>query len=240
MSDDAGKQAAALRAAEWVQSGMRLGLGTGSTASLFVKALGRRVRAGLDIVGAPTSEATRRLASGEGIRLTTMDETPELDLTVDGADELDPNLALIKGGGGALLREKLVAGASREFLVIADQSKLVERLGRFPLPVEIVTFGWETTRRRVAALLSDRGLPTAMRLRTALNGSAFVTDEGHWILDLELGAIADPAELATALKGVLGVVEHGLFVGFCRRALIGSASGVMDLAATDLAHRPGR
>lgn len=233
MSAEAGKRAAAERAAELVQAGMRVGLGTGSTAALFVAALGRRVRSGLDVVGVPTSEATRALAEREGIRLATLDQASELDLTVDGADEIDPRLALIKGGGGALLREKLVAIASREFVVIADEAKRVETLGRFPLPVEIVPFGSETTRRRVAAVLAQRGLPSDTRLRTGANGDAFRTDGAHWIVDLRLGTVPDPVELGAALKAVSGVVEHGLFVGLASRALIGCATGFMDVRPID-------
>lgn len=229
MTAEDGKRAAAERAAALIEPGMRLGLGTGSTAALFVTALGRRVRAGLEIVGVPTSEATHRLAEGEAIPLATLDDEPELDLTIDGADELDGHLSLLKGGGGALLREKLVAAASRELWVVADAAKRVDRLGRFPLPVEVVPFGWETTRRRLAALLAAQGLPIDLRLRTAPNGGAFLTDGGHWIVDLHLAAIPDPGALGAALKSVLGVVEHGLFVGIARRALIGSSVGVMDL-----------
>src|SRR3954470_5821283 len=151
------KRAVAERAASLIESGMKVGLGTGSTAALFVAALGERVRAGLDIVGVPTSEATRRQAEALGIRLTTLEETPELDLTIDGADEFDERLRLIKGGGGALLREKIVASASRRMVVIADESKRVDVLGRFPLPVEVVPFGLEATWRRIRALISEQG-----------------------------------------------------------------------------------
>lgn len=238
MTADEGKRAAAERAAALIEPGMRLGLGTGSTAALFVEALGRRVRSGLDVVGVPTSQATHSLAEREGIRLATLDEEPELDLAVDGADELDGRLALLKGGGGALLREKLVAAASRELWVVADIAKRVDRLGRFPLPVEIVPFGAETTRRRLAALLLEHGLPTDLRLRTAPNGGAFLTDGGHWIVDLYLGAIPEPGVLGAALKSVLGVVEHGLFVGLARRALIGSSAEVMDLRPDAAPDRP--
>ena len=223
------KQMAADRAAGFVEAGMRVGLGTGSTAALFVQSLARRIGEGLDIVGIPTSEATRRQAWELGIPLATLDECPELDLTVDGADEIGPGLTLVKGGGGALLREKLVAAASRHVVIVADEAKLVRRLGRFPVPVELVPFGFETTRRRLTALVAARGLPTDLRLRTAPNGRPFVTDNGGWIIDLHLGRVDDAAELAAALKATLGVVEHGLFVGLATVALIGTAGGVNEV-----------
>lgn len=219
------KLAAARRACDLVEDGMRLGLGTGSTAALFVAALGERVAAGLDVVGVPTSEATRRQADALGIRLATLEEEPELDLTVDGADEIDPALNLIKGGGGALLREKIVACASRRMLVIADGSKEVGTLGRFPLPVEVVPFGLETTRRRIAALLRETGFAAEPTLRRRPDGRPFETDGGHLILDMVLGAIPDAPALAHALSGLVGVVEHGLFIGLASAALIGTESG---------------
>jgi ribose 5-phosphate isomerase A len=224
------KRAAAERAASLVESGMRVGLGTGSTAALFVAALGERVRGGLDIVGIPTSEATRRQADSLGIRLTTLDETPELDLTIDGADELDDRLRLIKGGGGALLREKIVASASRRMVVIADESKRVDVLGRFPLPVEVVPFGLETTTRRIRALLGGAGPEIRLRRK---DGEIFRTDGGNLILDLHLGAIPDPDSLAAELKTATGVVDHGLFIGLASAALIGGPEGVMEMARGD-------
>jgi ribose 5-phosphate isomerase A len=224
------KRAAAERAVSLVESGMRVGLGTGSTAALFVAALGERVRGGLDIVGVPTSEATRRQAESLGIRLTTLEETPELDLTIDGADELDDQLRLIKGGGGALLREKIVASASRRMVVIADATKHVAVLGRFPLPVEVVPFGLETTTRRIRALLG--GAAPEIRLRRK-DGEAFRTDGGNFILDLHLGAIPNPDGLAAELKAATGVVDHGLFIGLASAALIGGAEGVMEMARRD-------
>lgn len=222
-----GKRLAAERACDLVESGMRVGLGTGSTAALFVAELGRRRP---DIVGVPTSEATRIQAEALGIRLATLDEQPELDLTVDGADEIDPALSLIKGGGGALLREKLVAAASRRMVVVADSSKRVGALGRFPLPVEVVAFGLETTRRRIAACLDREGLASEIRLRRRPDGEAFRTDGGNLILDLPLGSIGNPARLAAELKAVLGVVEHGLFVGMAAAALIGAPEGVIEVS----------
>src|ERR1700691_4356450 len=177
------KRAAAARALDFVQPGMRLGLGTGSTAAHFVDLLSERVRAGLDVVAVPTSEATRERAARGGIALTTLDETPQLDLTVDGADEVAPDLSLIKGGGGALLREKIVAAASARMIVIADESKWVSVLGRFPLPVEIAPFCATVTHRAVEAACAEAGCPGPAAWRKGANGKPFVTDGGHWILD---------------------------------------------------------
>jgi ribose 5-phosphate isomerase A len=226
MSAEAYKRAAAARAVELVRPGMRLGLGTGSTAQAFVELLAQRVKAGLDVVAVPTSEATRALAAKLGIALTTLDETPELDLTIDGADEIGPDLALIKGGGGALLREKIVASASATMVVIADASKLVAALGRFPLPVEIAPFGATATRRAVEAAAAAAGCPGPAKLRLAQNGHAFVTDGGHWLLDAQLQRIADPQALAARFAAVPGVMEHGLFIGLARTAIVAGPDGV--------------
>jgi ribose 5-phosphate isomerase A len=220
------KRAAAARALDQVRPGMRLGLGSGSTARHLVDLLGERVRAGLAVVGVPTSEETRRQAEGLGIPLTTLDETPELDLTIDGADEIAPDLSLIKGGGGALLREKIVASASAAMVVIADQSKWVPVLGRFPLPIEVVPFGLAATRRAVDAAASRSGAPGPVRLRQTKDGHAFVTDGGHFILDAALERIADPALLARRLADIPGVVEHGLFIGLAKTAIIAGPDGV--------------
>src|SRR5271169_4306048 len=220
MNADAEKRAAAARAVDFVRPGMRLGLGTGSTARPFVDLLAERVKAGLDVACVPTSEATRAQAERLGIRLTSLDETPELDLTVDGADEIAPDLTLIKGGGGALLREKIVAAASAKMLVIADQSKWVAMLGRFPLPIEIAPFGAAATRRAVEAATAAAGCPGAAMLRKGPNGHAFVTDGGHWLLDAQLQRILDPKTLAARLSAVPGVMEHGLFIGLARTAII--------------------
>src|SRR5580692_10847884 len=217
---EAQKRAAAARAVEFVRPGMRLGLGTGSTAKYFVELLAERVQKGLDVVAVPTSEATRALAGRLGIALTTLDETPELDLTVDGADEIAPDLTLIKGGGGALLREKIVAAASATMIVIADQSKWVQNLGRFALPVEIAPFGAAATRRAVEAAAAAAGCPGPAKLRLAQNGHAFVTDGGHWLLDAQLQRIADPPDLANRLAGIPGVMEHGLFIGLAGTAIV--------------------
>jgi ribose 5-phosphate isomerase A len=223
------KRAAAERAAALVGDGMRVGLGTGSTAAHLVAVLGERIRGGLAIVAVPTSEATRRQADGEGIPLTTLDDTPELDITIDGADEIDGALRLIKGGGGALLREKIVAAASRRMIIIADGSKRVERLGRFPLPVEVVSFGLGATRRAVEAAFARSGCPGDARLRTANDGKPFLTDGGHFILDASLGAIPDPEALASALAAIPGVVEHGLFLGLATGAILATEAGLHEL-----------
>lgn len=229
MSADELKRMAAARAIDVVTDGMNLGLGTGSTAHHFVALLGEKVRGGLKVTGVPTSEATRAQALAEGIPLTTLDETPGLDLTVDGADELDATLRLIKGGGGALLREKIVAAASTRMIVIADASKKVETLGRFALPIEVNPFGLEATRRAIAHVLETHGLPTTLRLRTAAKDKAFVTDGGHFILDAELGAIDAPEVLASALVAVPGVVEHGLFIGLATGAVLAGEDGLLEL-----------
>ena len=233
MSDsEAYKRQAAERAIAFVRPGMRLGLGTGSTARPFVDLVGAEVRKGLKIVGVPTSEATERQARELGIPLTTLDETPELDLTVDGADEIDGVLRLIKGGGGALLREKIVAAASRRMLVIADAGKRVAQLGRFPLPVEVVPFGAAATVRRVERAAAALGLHGALALRRR-NGDLFVSDGGHYILDCAFGAIPDPEALAQALAFIPGVVECGLFIGFASAAVIAGPAGVEVLGALD-------
>jgi len=223
---DALKREAARRALDFVQPGMRLGLGTGSTAAHFVELLAERVKAGLDIVGVPTSEATRAQAERLGVPLTSLDEEPELDLTVDGTDEIDPDLNLIKGGGGALLREKIVAIASRDMVVIADESKWVGRLGRYPLPIEVVDFGLGAIKKAIAAVVSEQGCPGPIRLRHKQDGHVFVTDQGHLILDAGLGAIPDARRLAQGLSRVPGVVEHGLFIGLARRAVLAGSEGV--------------
>jgi ribose 5-phosphate isomerase A len=229
---EAYKRQAAERAIAFVRPGMRLGLGTGSTARPFVDLVGAEVRKGLKIVGVPTSEATERQARELGIPLTTLDETPELDLTVDGADEIDGALRLIKGGGGALLREKIVAAASRRMLVIADAGKRVAQLGRFPLPVEVVPFGAAATVRRVERAAAALGLHGALALRRR-NGDLFVSDGGHYILDCAFGAIPDPEALAQALAFIPGVVECGLFIGFASAAVIAGPAGVELLGALD-------
>jgi ribose 5-phosphate isomerase A len=226
MDSDAHKRQAAARALEFVRPGMRLGLGTGSTAQHFVELLGERVRAGLTVVGVPTSEATRKQAERAGVPLTTLDETPQLDLTIDGADEIAPDLSLIKGGGGALLREKIVAMASSWMVVIADETKRVPVLGRFPLPIEVVPFGLKPTERAIAAAIRASGHHGALSLRRGKDGHAFVTDGGHFILDAALGQISEPKLLAAQLTSIPGVVEHGLFLGLAQAAILAGPTGV--------------
>jgi ribose 5-phosphate isomerase A len=226
MDIEAQKRAAAARAVEFVRPGMRVGLGTGSTARHFIELLADRVRAGLDIIAVPTSEATRSDAERLGLPLTNLDETPELDLTVDGADEIAPDLSLIKGGGGALLREKIVACASARMIVVADESKWVPTLGRYPLPVEVVPFGLTATRRAIERAAAAVGCTGPAQLRRARDGHAFVTDSGHWILDAAFGRISDPKALADRLAATAGVVEHGLFVGLAQAAVLAGSNGV--------------
>ncbi|MGE0750192.1 MAG: ribose-5-phosphate isomerase RpiA [Variibacter sp.] len=232
MDVEAEKRQAAAKALEAVQPGMRLGLGTGSTARHFVDLLAARVRDGLDIVGVPTSEATRRQAEELRVPLTTLDETPELDLTVDGADEIGPNLALVKGGGGALLREKIVAAASARMIVIADESKLVPVLGAFPLPIEVMPFGLAATKIAIEKALTACGLAGPCSLRRGPDGHAFVTDGGHFILDAKLGRIPNPEAAAQALSVIPGVVEHGLFLGMADTAILAGANGIRLIERT--------
>ncbi|WP_428526407.1 ribose-5-phosphate isomerase RpiA [Roseibium sp.] len=232
MSDNL-KQQAAERAAEDVTSGMRLGIGTGSTAEFFVHALAKRVADGLDVIGVPTSERTAELAASLGIKLTTLEELPELDLTVDGADELDANLALIKGGGGALLREKIVAAASGKMIVIADGTKNVDTLGQFPLPIEVVPFGQEATRRAILAMFMEMGLPQNLQLRMA-GEHPFVTDGGHHIFDAHLLKIEQPETLAQALVKIPGVVEHGLFLNLASKAYVAGEDGVKTITPASI------
>jgi ribose 5-phosphate isomerase A len=226
MDIDAQKRAAAARALDFVRPGMRIGLGTGSTARYFVELLAERVRAGLPVIAVATSEATRSDAERLGVPLTTLDETPELDLTVDGADEIAPDLTLIKGGGGALLCEKIVASASARLVVIADESKWVPTLGRFPLPIEVVPFGLAATRRAVEAATAAAGAPGPALLRRTHDGHAFVTDQGHWVLDVALERIPDPRGLGDRLAAIPGVVEHGLFIGLAQTVVLAGSEGV--------------
>ncbi|MDE2473268.1 MAG: ribose-5-phosphate isomerase RpiA [Bradyrhizobium sp.] len=226
MNMDELKRQAAARALEQVRNGMRLGLGTGSTAKHFVELLGERVRAGLDVVGVPTSEATRADALRCGIRLTTLDDIDRLDLVVDGADEIDPTLNTIKGGGGALLREKIVAAASERMIVIADDSKWVATLGRFPLPVEVIPFGLAATRRAMAKAFAEGGVSGQMVIRKGKDGHVFVTDGGHWIVDAHLERITDAPRLAGLLNVIPGVVEHGLFIGLASTVILAGSEGI--------------
>jgi len=226
MSADLQKQRAGEAAAEIIQPGMVVGLGTGSTAAWFVKALAARNLADLRCV--PTSEATADLARSLGLPLTTLEDVARIDITVDGADEVGPGLALIKGGGAALLREKLVWEASDRCIVIADAAKVVKALGRFALPIEVVAFGHKTTANRIADVLADHEIGMPARLRTADRGIVR-TDGGNVIYDAACGVIADPARLAADLKSLTGVVEHGLFLDLAEEAVIGLDSGVETL-----------
>ncbi|WP_442578320.1 ribose-5-phosphate isomerase RpiA [Mesorhizobium sp. ASY16-5R] len=221
---------AARAALAHVEDGMRLGIGSGSTAEEFVRLLAKRVGEGLSIVGVPTSERTANLCNETGVPLTTLDETPELDLTIDGADEFDPNLFLIKGGGGALLREKIVAAASKRMIVIADESKAVDMLGRFPLPVEVNRFGLRATEMAIRRVADSLGLAGPITLRMTKD-APFVTDGGHFILDASFGRIPDPRALSNGLHSVPGVVEHGLFLDLARMAVVAGASGVRTILA---------
>ena len=233
MSPDDLKKLAAARALEMVRPGMRLGLGTGSTAKHFVALLGQRVAHGLDVVCVATSEATQAQATALNITMSTLDETPELDLTVDGADEIDHDLRLIKGGGAAHLREKIVAAASARMIVIADDSKLVSQLGQFPLPIEVVPFGLAATRRAVEAAIIDAGASGELVLRRRPDGAVLVTDGGHYLLDAHLGRIDLPDRLATLLNAVPGVVEHGLFRGLATGAVLAGADGIRLMGEVD-------
>jgi ribose 5-phosphate isomerase A len=217
------KQIAGRAAAQLVRDGEVVGLGTGSTAYFAVVALGERVQKGLKITGIPTSVHTAGLARGLGIPLTTLDEHPELDITIDGADEVGPKLNLIKGGGGALLREKIIASASKKMVVVADSTKIVTVLGKFPLPVEIIDFARAVVEKKIAAL------GATIKLRSTSDGKPFVTDEGHHILDCSFGSINDPPTLARELSDIPGVVEHGLFIGLAKLALVGRGDSVEEV-----------
>ena len=215
------KQRAAAASAELITDGMILGLGTGTTASYLVQILGERVRQGLRIQGVPTSEATRRLAIAEGVPLTTLEEQPVLDLCFDGADEVDPEMNLIKGGGGALLREKIVASAARQRIIMVDVNKCVDCLGTFPLAIEVIPFGWEVTRRQLEQL---GGVPTLRQTER----QPFVTDQGHYIIDCALSQIKDAPKLNYQLNQLPGVVENGLFIDMTDQLIIGSPDGITE------------
>jgi len=227
---DKAKFVAAKRAVDYVEDGMRVGLGTGSTAAWLVKMLGELVRdEGLKIKAVPTSNRTAQLARDVGIDVFTLDQVKWLDLTIDGADEFDPQLNLIKGGGGALLQEKIVATASDQMVVISDASKSVETLGAFPLPVEVVKFGWETTKELIEECLSNVNvLGSAVTLRMQ-NDAAMITDEGHYILDLHLKRIENPRELSLIMNQVPGVVENGLFLDIADAIVIGHGDGRVEV-----------
>jgi ribose 5-phosphate isomerase A len=223
MTQDDAKRMAARRALEFVEDGMLLGLGSGTTSAIFIQELGERVKQGLRVRGIATSIASQQLAESLSIPITNFDETPELDLAVDGADEVGPGLALIKGGGGALLREKIVESAARKFIVIADSSKLVYHLGRFPLPVEVIKMALPIVTRKLEAF----GLNP--KLRHHQDGSKYITDEGNYILDCACGEITNPVKTAANIRSIAGVVEHGLFLGMASLALIAGDKGVVEI-----------
>ena len=220
---DAEKQAAARAAVELVQPGTVVGLGSGSTATFAIHFLAERIRDGLKIVGVPTSQASMRVAQQLGIPLTTLEQNPSIDIDIDGADEIDPQLNLIKGGGGALLREKVIASAAKRFIVVAESVKLVPRLGKFPLPVEVIPFAEPLVRKRIEALGAQ------VSLRKYAYGNPYVTDEDHHILDCNFGEIADPAALNARLHEIPGVVEHGLFIGMAETAFVGKDGGIVQV-----------
>ena len=226
MDKEAGKRRAAEEALKYVEPSMTLGLGTGSTAAHFVDLLGEKIAQGWRVAGVPTSEETRRRAAAAGVDIVEPDETTTIDLAVDGTDEADPNLNLIKGGGGALLREKMIAGAAKKFIVIADKSKRVATLGAFPLPVEIETFAWGLTVRRLRETLADAGYDAVeLQLRGSPNGPA-MTDGGNLIVDCKLGRIETPLALNSALGAIPGVIETGLFPAMTDMVIYGDETGV--------------
>lgn len=226
------KRQAAQRALELVESGMTLGLGTGSTATAFIELLAESVRAGeLDVRCIATSEATRQAAERAGLTLDDFSQIHSLDLTVDGADEIDAQLNLIKGGGGALLREKIVAMSSEEVCIIADHTKLVPRLGRFPLPIEVIEFGLAATMKMIEAAADDAGCKATPVLRRDQFGEPFITDSGHLMVDCAFGAIPDADMLADVLDIIPGVVDHGLFIDIADRAVIAGPEGVTIIRA---------
>ena len=224
MTQDEAKKLVAKRAVELVEDGMAVGLGTGSTSKIFIEQLGERVREEkLRLRCVASSEASQALAASLGMDVMHLTELPQLDLYIDGADEVGPNLALIKGGGGALLREKIVASAARQFIVVVDSTKVVGALGKFPLPVEVIQMAVPLVERQL------NGLGLAPQLRMHADGSTYLTDEGNHILDCHAGLIADPAKTAAAIRSIIGVVEHGLFLNMASMALVGGENGVNEL-----------
>ncbi len=223
---DKAKFVAAKRAVDFVEHGMKVGLGTGSTAAWMVRCLGERVRnEGLKIVGVPTSTRTAELARAVGIKVVSLDEAKWLDLTIDGADEVDQNLALIKGGGAALLQEKIVATASDQMIVIADAAKEVQQLGAFPLPIEVIPFGWQTTKALVEETLESLDV-LSRDVSVRMNGDRpLMTDENNYILDLHLRRIGNPRQMALILNQIPGVVENGLFIDICDILVLGHGDG---------------
>lgn len=228
MTTENQKIAAARAALEYVKPGMAIGLGTGTTSQHFINLLAERVKEGLDVVCVPTSDATRRQAESLGIPLTTLDQKPQLDYAIDGADEFDPDYNLIKGGGGALLFEKIVASSARYMIAMVDESKKVETLGRFPLPVEVVPFGVKATAWKIERAMRICGLKGSMTLRVR-DGKPYRTDGGHAIVDIALGRIPQPERFGNLLSIIPGVVDHGLFLGICGIVLMGTDNGVVTL-----------
>jgi ribose 5-phosphate isomerase A len=226
MTQDEAKLLVAKRAVEFVDDGMAVGLGTGSTATLFIRELGKRVAQGLKIRCVASSDASHQLGLSLGMDVTTLDELPELDVYIDGADEVGPELALIKGGGGALLREKIVASAAKRFIVVVDSTKVVERLGKFPVPVEVVKMALPL----VGPKLEGLGLHPTLRQAKGGDG-AYLTDEGNYILDCACGVIEDPEVLGAEIRGIVGVVEHGLFLGMASLVLVAGEDGVSEFVA---------
>jgi ribose 5-phosphate isomerase A len=225
MTQDEAKALVGKRAAEMVEDGMAVGLGTGTTSVMFIKALGERVKAGLKIRCVASSDASAELGRSLGMDVVTLAELPELDVYIDGADEVGPQLALIKGGGGALLREKIVASAAKRFVVVVDESKVVDTLGRFPLPVEVIKMALPLVQARLEALELT---PT---LRRHKDGTVYLTDEGNYILDCACGEIEDPEVTAAEIRSIVGVVEHGLFLGMASEALVAGQGGVREIKA---------
>jgi ribose 5-phosphate isomerase A len=223
MANDQEKEAAARASLKFVKDGQVVGIGTGSTAAHFIKLLGEQVKNGLRVRGIPTSDRSGKMAASLGIPLTTFDESQQIDVTVDGADEVDPEMRLIKGGGGALLREKIVASATKQLVIVADASKQVKTLGKFPLPVEVIKFAQPVVAKKIAALGAD------VRLRVGADGKPFITDENNHILDCRFGEIRDVEGLARELSDMPGVVEHGLFVGMASVVLVARGSEIVEL-----------
>ena len=226
MTHDEAKLAVAKRAVSFVEDGMRVGLGTGTTATIFIRELAERVKAGLKIRCVASSDASHNLGLSLGMDVTSLDELPELDVYLDGADEVGPGLALIKGGGGALLREKIVASSAKRFIVLVDSTKIVEHLGKFPLPVEVIKMALPIVLPKLAAL----GLNPKQRPAKSGDGP-YLTDEGNYIVDCACGIIADPARTAAAVRAIVGVVEHGLFLDMASLALVAGEAGVTERVA---------
>ncbi len=235
---DRAKFAAAEKALDYVETGMTLGLGTGSTAAYFVKLLGERVADGLQVVGVPTSTRTRELAESLNIPLTTLNEAGKLDVVIDGADEFDRRMNLIKGGGGALLQEKLVAIAADKMVVISDDTKMVPHLGKFPLPVEVVRFGWKTTEKRILDVISCAFVGGIDIVRRMDGDAPYITDEGHYILDLHLKKIDEPEKMARQMKELDGVVDSGFFIDIASVVIVGKQDGTTRIIKTRPPFRP--